>query len=251
MEIKRKPFQGLINIISFNRHFYISAGAGIIALLALIPSLPEMIQPVLFWLLLLVCITIIVSLLVSFFVYDLSDFYQLKWLPNSNNKRILNINAGFDESSEIIMQKFPDSELITCDFYDPEKHTEISIKRARRAYPPCTNTIRVSTNRLPFQNDSFDFTLAILTAHEIRDEIERVHFFKELNRVTKPDGQIFITEHLRDLNNFFAYTIGFFHFYSKTNWLCIFNQANLKVKCEVKSTPFITTFTLIKNGDTP
>ena len=112
------------------------------------------------------------------------------------------------------------------------------------------NTLQVSTEKLPFQDNSFDFSLAILAAHEIRNKEERVLFFKELNRVTKPSGQIFITEHLRDLNNFLAYNIGFFHFHSHSEWSEIFEKANVKVEKEIKITPFISTFILSKNGNT-
>jgi ubiquinone/menaquinone biosynthesis C-methylase UbiE len=212
--------------------------------------LPEIIHFFAFWFALFAILTISISLLVSFYVYDLSGLYQLKWLPNSDNKRILSINAGFDETSDIIKSKFPFSKLTICDFYDPEKHTEVSIKRARKSYPPLADTIQVSTEQLPFPDSSFDYTLVILAAHEIRDEKERVHFFKELNRVTSPTGQVFLTEHLRDLNNFMAYTIGFFHFHPRKSWLRTFDQSKLRVSREIKTTPFITTFILEKNGDT-
>src|SRR5690606_9614437 len=101
----------------------------------------------------------------SFYIYDLSDLYQLKWIENAGNKKILNINAGFDETSEIIINKFPQSDLTICDFYNPDKHTEISIKRARRAYPPNPKTISVLTDKLPFSEKSFDKSFAILSAH--------------------------------------------------------------------------------------
>lgn len=93
-----------------------------------------------------------------------------------------------------------------------KKHTEVSIKRARKVYPPFSNTTSVQTNYLPFADETFDLTVAILSAHEIRNEEERILFFKELNRITESSGEIIITEHLRDFNNFMAYTIGFFTF---------------------------------------
>ena len=248
MEIKRRPFQGVLNIIRFNRHFYVIASIILLALSGFIHTLPHPLQPIALGLSLLAILTISVSLLISWYVYDLSDLYTFNWLPNSDNKQVLTINAGFDETSEIIKSKFPDTELTIGDFYNPEKHTEISIKRARKAYPPIPNTVQVSTDKLPFSDHAFDYTLAILSAHEIRNEEERVNFFKELNRVTKPTGQLFVTEHLRDFPNFIAYTIGFFHFYSKTNWLYTFEQSKLTVKKQVKITPFITTFILEKDG---
>lgn len=248
MALKRKPLQGVLNIIRFNWHFYFVAVVVLTALLFYQYHLPVQIQPFAFWLALLASLTIIASLLVSFYIYDL---YELKWIPDFKDKYILNINAGFDETSQIIKNKFPNSHVTISDFYNPKEHTEISIKRARKIYPPLPSTIQVLTEDLPFPDNSFDYSLAILTAHEIRDEKERIKFFKELRRITKSTGLILITEHLRDINNFLAYTIGFFHFHSKSTWHQTFEQANLIVKREIKSTPFITTFILEHNGDTP
>jgi ubiquinone/menaquinone biosynthesis C-methylase UbiE len=170
-------------------------------------------------------------------------------LPKTPPSKILNINAGFDETSSIIQTKYPKAELIVCDFYDPQKHTEISIARARKAYPPYPKTIQISTNQLPFADNTFDVITIIFAAHEIRDDEERVLFFKELGRIIKPSGKIIVTEHLRDLNNFLAYNIGFFHFLPKTKWLSTFSESNLDILMETKSTSFIRHFTLHKNGN--
>ena len=88
----------------------------------------------------------------------------------------------------------------------------------------------------------------ILAAHEIREEQERIQFFKELRRIVKSKGSIYITEHLRDIPNFLAYNIGFFHFYTRSTWLKTFQKAALNVEKEIKITPFISTFILSKNG---
>lgn len=250
MELNRKPLQGVLNIIRFNWHFYLIAGTVLFSLIILREYQPIQIQPLILLFVLVTIVTILISLIVSFYIYDLSGFYKLNWLPDAHKKSILNINAGFDETSNIIKTHFPNSHLTICDFYDPAKHTEVSIKRARNAYPQPENIIQVSTSKLPFADSSFDYCLAILSAHEIRDEKERIDFFRELNRITKSTGQIFVTEHLRDLNNFMAYTIGFFHFHSRARWLSTFEKANLQLKNEIKHTPFITIFTLQKNGIT-
>ena len=248
MELKRKPIQGVANIIRFNWHFYLLAFVVLVILFFTKNQFPQQIQTLLEAGIVVTSLTLFNSLFVSFYIYDLSDLYQLKWIENVNDKKVLNISAGFDETSEIIINRFPQTYLTICDFYNPEKHTEISIRRARRAYPPNPKTIFVSTDKLPFSENAFDNSFAILSAHEIRSENERVQFFKELNRVTK--GQIFVTEHLRDLNNFMAYTIGIFHFYSRQSWLRTFRQSGLRVTKEIKKTPFITIFVLEKNGNT-
>ena len=250
MEIRRKPFQGVWNIIRFNWHFY-----AIVLLVFCLIFLFKGFLSVNYQIILqigafiMLAITAI-SLLVSYYIYDVSDLYQLKWIKISGNKKIININAGFDETSELIKQINPKIDLTVCDFYDEKKHTEVSIKRARKVYPPFSNTTSVQTNYLPFADETFDLTVAILSAHEIRNEIERTIFFKEIKRILKPNGEVYITEHLRDTPNFLAYNIGFFHFHSKNSWIKNFDKAQLKIKEEIKITPLITNFILVKKGNT-
>jgi len=250
MEIKRTAFQGVSNIIRFNWHFYLIVFAILLAVILFYDLLPGSLQMIAFAGAVLGILTLIISLLVSYYVYDLSDLYELNWLGENGSGSMLNINAGFDEISEIIRVKHPGISLSICDFYDPKKHTEVSIKRARKAYPPSPETIQVSTEELPFPDNHFDKVLAVLSAHEIRDPEERSNFFKELNRVSKADGEIIVTEHLRDVYNFLAYTIGFLHFYSKKSWKQTFEEAGLKVKAEIRITPFVTSFILEKDGNT-
>ncbi|MBK7969925.1 MAG: methyltransferase domain-containing protein [Bacteroidetes bacterium] len=247
MEIKRKPFQGVLNIIRFNWHFYAVAGVVIFTLIFFKEILPQQLQYVILAAIIMTILNIIISLSVSFYIYDVSDLYKLKWLPDTNKKQVLTINAGFDETSDLIINKFPLTELTICDFYNSKKHTEVSIERARKAYPPAAKTMQVVTDSLPFPDNSFDYSFTILAAHEIRNENERVQFFKELSRVTKITGYIYVTEHLRDLNNFMAYSIGFFHFHSKPTWLRTFEKANLSFYKDIKVTPFVTTFILSQN----
>ena len=250
MGVERKPFQGVLNIIQFNRHFYIAASLVLTALVLLLPFLPEPLRMYSIWGVVMAICTMTVSLIVSYKVYDRSDLYKLPWLSNLNGKSVLNINAGFDEVSEIVKNDYPDCKLTLFDFYDAKKHTEVSIKRARKAYPPPPETIQVTTDMLPAYDSTFDFVLAVLSAHEIRNENERIIFFKELNRVTKPNGQVVVTEHVRDVYNFMAYTLGFLHFHSKSTWSTTFARAGFIVQKELKTTPFITTFILEKHGDT-
>lgn len=250
MGLERKPFQGVFNIIRFNWHFYVIAGAILIVLFIINSFLPVFLQSIIKWLGFLIIITIAVSVTTSFYVYDYSDLYKLYWLSDLNCKKVLNVNAGFDETSTIIKRIFPKTDLTICDFYDPDKHTEISIERARKAYPSHKDTIRVDSSILPFENATFSHVISILSAHEIRKRDERILFFKELNRITEPDGHIYVTEHLRDLNNFLAYNVGFLHFHSKRNWLKVFEKSDLYLEREIKITPFISTFVLKKNGNT-
>lgn len=252
MESLRKPFQGIGNIVHFNWHFYLIAilfiGLGLLISNLVLNDFQLIINLFLG----LIVLNLIISLLVSWYIYDQSELYQFHFLDELNSpEKILNINAGFDETSEIIHQKFPDAELTVFDFYDEKLHTEISINRARKAYPSYPKTIQVKTHHLPETKCKFDLIVNILSAHEIRNPEERIQFFSEQNRVLKPDGKIIVTEHLRDFPNFLAYTIGFFHFHSHKTWLKTFSEAELIIEKEIKITPFISTFILTKNGTSP
>lgn len=249
MEKVRKPFQGILNIIRFNWHFYVIAIVLVLLTILLSNYANPTIKIILQIISLFILITIFVSLSVSYYVYDLSGFYKLKWINNNDdNISIININAGFDETSALLKKKFINSNLIALDFYNPYKHREVSIKRARKQYPPYPNTQEIETSKIDLESNSIDKIFVILSAHEIRNKTERIVFFSELKRILKPKGQIIVIEHLRDLSNFIAYNIGSFHFHSKSTWLNTFNKSKLSVVSEIKNTPFISTFILEKNG---
>jgi len=251
MEEIRNPFQGVLNIVRFNWHFYALAFGLVAAILLSTMMLSTTWSLYAYWVCGLIVVPTIISLSVSYYVYDLSGLYNFNWLNDTVQAgKTVNISAGFDETSALLLTKFGPSELVALDFYEPTKHTEISIRRARKAYPAFPNTKCVETNRLPLTDRSIDNLFVIFSAHEIRDHAERILFFKELNRSMKPGGQIIVVEHLRDFKNFLAYNIGFFHFQSRATWMMTFREAQLDLHQEIKFTPFITTFLLKSNGNT-
>ncbi len=247
----RKPLQGVANIVRFNWHYYVLAVGFLWMLIAFGNYVGGMTRILLLFLCLPAFVSILVSLAVSFYVYDLSNLYSLEWLGKKRfekGSRLVNINAGFDETTELLHLRFPKAEIAVLDFYDPAKHTEISIKRARKAYPPFAGTIQIKTSAMSLETDSAEAIFVILAAHEIRKPEERAEFFRELERILAPGGQIFVTEHLRDLPNVLAYTFGAFHFHSRRSWIKAFEAARLKIAGEIMITPFITTFILESNG---
>lgn len=251
MEPKRKPLEGVWNIIRFNWHFYVLSSVFFIGLIVFRNLSADRFQAFFDILLIITTLPVVVSLLVSMYVYDLSGLYDLTWLNGlqlDKSSCMLNINAGFDEMSHALQNKFRNSSLTVFDFYDPSKHTEISILRARKAYPPYPGTINVNTTQLPLPDACMDAVFTLFAAHEIRNEKERIVFFSELNRILKPDGCLVVTEHSRDFPNFLAYTIGFFHFHTKSSWKRVFKEAGLGIDRTISNTPFVTTYFLKKNG---
>jgi SAM-dependent methyltransferase len=222
----RNKFQGVGNILLFNWHFYLLACIFIVSSLLLSSYYFPAYLKLIFILNGLIVFQLLVSLFTSYFIYDLNSLYDFKLIKASTKKMFLaNINAGFDETSEILKQKFSQSTLIPMDFYNPENHTEISIKRARKRYPPTDENLQISATNINYTDHSFDKIFLIFTAHEIRDFKERLKFFEELKRILKPDGEIILIEHLRDMPNFLAYFVGFFPFLQqkivdKNNFIC-------------------------------
>ncbi len=98
----------------------------------------------------------LVSLLASHFIYDRSGLYDLGWLNVDAPDRLVNIHAGFDETSALLASLFSQAHLRVLDFYDPDKHTESSIKRARVCYPEYPNTVKVTTRALSMKPASVD-----------------------------------------------------------------------------------------------
>lgn len=246
MDIKRRKLQGVLNILSFNRHFYIF---GLITLALIIGSSFLLNWPiVLFWFVISAFVYgLTVPLLVSAYVYDYANFYDFDWLKqmkltDGKDQTILNINAGFDETSYGIKRVFPLSHLQVYDFYNAKQHTEVAIVRARKASLVYPNTQQINTNQIPLADKSVDFIFLLSAAHEIRNHNERVLFLKECKRVCKADGRVIMVEHLRDFPNFLAFTIGFTHFFSKKTWLKAFKQAGFSSCNEIKFTPFMSIF---------
>ncbi len=247
-KMKRKPFQGVVNILGFNRHFFLTGFSILLVLTIGVPCTSGSIRTLILILIFLGSWSMSIPIIVSYYIYDLSGFYELKWLSNLNAKagdRIACVNAGFDETGSLIREKLNTS-IFTFDFYEIDKHTEVSIKRARDKYPPDQNAIRLSDYGSPLAHAPFDFIFVVFAAHEIRDQTERSAFFSCLRKSIADNGRVVVIEHLRDLPNLVAYTIGAFHFYSKNNWRNVFSASDLKIENEIKHTPFVSLFQLKK-----
>src|SRR5580704_772386 len=136
MEVKRRKCQGVRNILSFNRHFYVFGL--IVSALIIISHVIFTWSDLLYWVIILAFLYgLIMPLIVSAYVYDFSGYYDFNWLrkqhvAESGPRQILNINAGFDETSFIIKNMFPSADLKVFDFYDGKRHTEPAIIRARK-----------------------------------------------------------------------------------------------------------------------
>jgi SAM-dependent methyltransferase len=246
MEVKRRQFQGVLNILSFNRHFYV-IGLGLLLLITISQIYIGWSLVLYWWITAAFMYGLLMPLIISAYVYDFSGYYHFHWLKNcsvtdSNKHLILNINAGFDETSFIIKSHFPQAILKVFDFYDSKNNTEPAIVRARKVSLVYPNTQQIKYNSIPLEDKSTELVFLLSAAHEIRTHTERVLFLRECYRLCKPHGKVIMVEHLRDLPNFLAFTVGFTHFFSRAEWRQAFRQAGFLSFQETKFTPFMSIF---------
>lgn len=247
--MNRTSYQGVTNIIRFNPGMFITAGVLIVLGIIAASITTGWLQFLIFISLLAAIASLTISLVVSHWIYDKTDLYSLTSLEKCDpieNENWLTINAGFDEITPTLKNQFPDINLRVLDFYDPEKHTEPSIARARKAYPPHPDTETITSEHIPADDGSVEKIIAFFSLHEIRNHEERVRIFRELHRVLTKSGELHLTEHLRNTPNLLAYNLGALHFHSRNTWLETFRESNFAIKSEVNTTPFITTFILTK-----
>src|SRR5579862_5671839 len=106
----RGKYQGVLQILDFNRPKYLAAAAAFSAAIAAWPFLAPMgraavlagATPLVFWM--------VSSLVVSHYVYDCFPLYDLHWLSRAlahAPRRWINIHAGWDETSGLLARIFP------------------------------------------------------------------------------------------------------------------------------------------------
>lgn len=252
MPSRRGKYQGVFQIVRFNWPMYVAAAVLLIAgtALTMVVYMPGFVRAVIraglglagFWL--------ILSLLVSHYVYDRSALYRGEWLRQifpSPPARYATLHVGLDEFSDILRERFLGSESLVVDFFDVTEMTEPSIRRARSANASALSAaLPVDFRALPFHDDELDAGFLIFAAHELRRSDSRHRLFRELSRVLRPDGRIVLVEHLRDLANFLAFGPGCFHFHSRATWLRALADTGLSAAEEFRYTPFVRVFVLEK-----
>lgn len=187
----------------------------------------------------------LLSLLVSHYVYDRSAIARGEWLDGiatSNVRRAAIYHAGQDEASAVAARLLGRAEIVRFDFYDSDRNGTPSLERARARN--ILDAVSIAPESIPLEDGSVDLSLTVFAAHEIREHHERVAFLRELARTMRADGRLVVVEHLRDLPNLIAYGPGFFHFLSRRTWKRSFADAALTIASERSCTPFVRVFEL-------
>jgi hypothetical protein len=192
---------------------------------------------------------LLVSLGVSYLVYDCSDLYRWHWLaklqvPKSMDAAIC-CYTGFDDCSESLREKLQPQSWFVLDHYDTKTMTEASIQRARHLHPPAPHAISCNFDHWPSHVPRAQIIIGMLAIHELRNAQQRIDWFMQAKQKLTPDGSIVIIEHTRNLANFIAFGPGFLHFHSRATWQHSWTSAGLSCCKEFSITPWIRVFQLI------
>lgn len=197
-----------------------------------------------------ILLNIIFSIIAAYILYDKSDLYKFKKLPNylnlNDRQTGLFIHASFDPASKQIQDDFPNLNLTVCDIYENRHQDEPMIEVSKKMFPPNSEEIKIDPTKLPFEDNSQDIIFAVTAIHEILCHEKRVMFFLETKRVLKENGIIIVSEQLRNFTNYLFFNIGAFHFLNKKEWTLAIQQSGLKIFETKRITPFAEMM-IIKN----
>lgn len=239
-------FGGLKEIVRYNRHQYLTAGAVIAAGSAVAGS--KRFHPILRVLAGIAAAGTAAlsttSLAATHWVYDrskLRKWYWLDGLAGGRPQRWSSLHCGLDDSTVLLSDRWGPPEAV-LDIFDAEVMTEKSIRRAREIGQPCVESTPVDFRRLPLTDDSQDLILAIFCLHELRKRADREAAFREIARSLHLNGRLIVVEHLRDKANFAAFGPGAMHFWPRQEWLSLAESAGLFLVGESSVTPFVRGF---------
>ncbi|OAI56466.1 hypothetical protein AYO49_04255 [Verrucomicrobiaceae bacterium SCGC AG-212-N21] len=250
----RHRFAGMMQIVRFNPAFYAVGSlmviAGAIVLATCASSIPAWMQC---WGVIAVVLSawwLAASLVVSCWVYDASDWPKGAWLTptlaDATPSRVLNVHAGFDETTERLRTWLPEAEITPLNVFDESLHTESSLLRARATQLPVPGTISASHDNWPSSCRDCDAIFFLLTAHEFRTPHTRRALLAQARQALRhdPPSVIVLAEHARDLSNFIAFGPGFLHFHSPATWRADWEAAGLVMTRSTSVTPFLRIWTL-------
>ncbi len=247
--LERGRYQGMLQILSFNAHFYFLTAMFVVAVAGalFIGGLGKTMRVALVVAAVTALYWAIASLAASHWIYDRSPIYQWTWIGNlfeNAPRRWANIHAGWDESTVALKALFPSSAGIVLDIFDPKAMTEPSIAKARKTSAGAPPALPADFRALPLPNCQLDAAFLIFAAHELRERADRVQFFGELRRVLTPNAHALLVEHMRDWKNFAAFGPGFMHFFSRPEWVEVIKNSGFEIEREFSMTPFVRIFLL-------
>lgn len=121
-------------------------------------------------------------------IVDIARDYAKYAGATSRAPKILDFGAGNGTSVPHVHKHFPNAELTCVDV------SARSLALAEERYPSYAKYIPLEGTRIPFASAHFDVAYAVCVFHHI-DHTQHVAMLKELWRVIRPSGCLFVFEH--------------------------------------------------------
>ena len=178
-------------------------------------------------------------LVASFVVYDWGRRHEYDRLAElgtlAEARVVVDITCGKLRGSRGLLAHLHRGYYFLIDIYDPDKMTDLALRRARAMEPPLQAQQRIHHRSakpasLPLPHNWADVIYCHFSLHELRDSADRDAIFRELARILKPEGRLLIAEHSRDWRNFLVFGPGAFSFFSPAAWQQHLAQAGLAIR---------------------
>ena len=111
-----------------------------------------------------------------------------QFLALNPEKKILDFGAGIGGSVPFVHKHIPAADLTCIDI------SRRSLALAEKRFPSQAQYVHFDGQRIPFPSDHFDIAYAMCVFHHIPHE-EHVALLRELRRVIRPGGGLFVFEH--------------------------------------------------------
>ena len=121
-------------------------------------------------------------------VRDIAREYDRHSGPASASPRVLDFGSGNSGSAPFVHRHLPRAQL-TC--VDVSRH---SLALAEKRFPSLAQFVHFDGMHIPFPAEHFDIAYSACVFHHI-DHAEHVSLLKELRRVLRPGGSLFVFEH--------------------------------------------------------
>jgi ubiquinone/menaquinone biosynthesis C-methylase UbiE len=236
--LRNGQYSGTISTILYNWPLF--SGALFFGLIAIAASI--FLRAPLNWLLLIAgaatCIVVLNIWIASFIVYDWGqqrEYERLATLGNlSNANVVIDITVGKLRGTRGLLTRFQQGHYFVIDIYDPDKMSDLALKRARELEPPLEAGRRIyrrkgKAGNLPIPHNWADVIYCSFSLHEIQNSADRQAIFNEFTRILKPNGKLLIAEHGRDWPNFLVFGLGALSFVSPKTWTKHINKAGLDI----------------------
>ena len=119
---------------------------------------------------------------------DVRSEYVERARSTTHDLRILDFGAGIGGSVPFA-HKYFENPILTC--LDPSQR---SLEIAESRFPKKARYQHFDGKDIPVESNTFDIAYAMCVFHHIPDE-DHVHLLRELHRVIRPGGFLFIFEH--------------------------------------------------------